>query len=36
VLLASTHTHAAPSTMAGTERLGWFVPEGYQQTLADG
>ncbi len=36
VLLASTHTHAAPSTMAGTERLGWFTPEGYGQTLAEG
>lgn len=36
VLTASTHTHAAPSTMAGTERLGWFVPEGYGQTLTDG
>lgn len=36
VLLSSTHTHAAPSTMAGTERLGWFVPEGYGRTLTDG
>ncbi|MDQ3107275.1 MAG: hypothetical protein M3Q68_05655 [Actinomycetota bacterium] len=36
VLLASTHTHAAPSTMAGTERLGWFVPEGYGATLTQG
>jgi hypothetical protein len=36
VLVSSTHTHAAPSTMAGTERLGWFVPEGYGQTLTDG
>jgi hypothetical protein len=36
VLLASTHTHAAPSTMAGTDALGWHVPEGYGQTLADG
>ena len=36
VLLSSTHTHAAPSTMAGTERLGWFVPEGYGDTLTRG
>jgi hypothetical protein len=36
VLLASTHTHAAPSTMAGTEALGWHVPEGYGETLASG
>ena len=36
VLLASTHTHAAPSTMAGTDALGWHVPEGYGQTLVDG
>lgn len=36
VLLASTHTHAAPSTMAGTEALGWHIPEGYGQTLTDG
>ena len=36
VLLASTHTHAAPSTMAGTDDLGWHVPEGYGQTVVDG
>src|SRR5687768_16022140 len=36
VLLASTHTHAAPSTMAGTDALGWHVPEGYGRTLVDG
>ncbi|HUP84439.1 MAG TPA: hypothetical protein VM143_02120 [Acidimicrobiales bacterium] len=36
VLLASTHTHAAPSTMAGTEALGWHVPEGYGDTLSQG
>jgi hypothetical protein len=36
VLLASTHTHAAPSTMAGTERLGWFVPEGFKETVVEG
>lgn len=36
VLLASTHTHAAPSTMAGTDALGWHVPEGYGQTVVDG
>ena len=36
VLLSSTHTHAAPSTMAGTDNLGWHVPEGYGQTVVDG
>jgi hypothetical protein len=36
VLLASTHTHAAPSTMAGTERLGWITPEGYGDTVTGG
>jgi hypothetical protein len=36
VLVAATHTHAAPSTMAGTDRLGWFIPEGYGETLAGG
>ena len=36
VLLASTHTHAAPSTMAGTDALGWHVPEGYGATVAGG
>ena len=36
VLLASTHTHAAPSTMAGTDALGWHVPEGYGQTVVGG
>jgi hypothetical protein len=36
VLVASTHTHAAPSTMAGTERLGWITPEGYGDTVAGG
>ena len=36
VLLASTHTHAAPSTMAGTDDLGWHVPEGYGKTVTDG
>ena len=36
VLLASTHTHSAPSTMAGTASLGWPTPDGYAQTLVDG
>lgn len=36
VLLSSTHTHAAPSTMAGTDGLGWHIPEGYGQTVVDG
>ena len=36
VLLSSTHTHAAPSTMAGTDALGWHVPEGYGDTVVAG
>jgi hypothetical protein len=36
VLLASTHTHAAPSSMAGTERLGWRVPEGFGELITAG
>ena len=36
VLVASTHTHAAPSAMAGTDALGWQVPEGFGATIANG
>ncbi|HVF32961.1 MAG TPA: hypothetical protein VM933_07990 [Acidimicrobiales bacterium] len=36
VLVASTHTHSAPSTMAGTDRLGWPVPEGFGAVVTSG
>lgn len=36
VLTASTHTHAGPSAIAGTEVLGWPTPDGYAQILVDG
>jgi hypothetical protein len=32
VLTACIHTHAGPSTMAGSEAFGWFTPEGYRET----
>jgi hypothetical protein len=34
VLTSSVHTHAGPSAMAGTEILGWHVPDGYGELLA--
>jgi len=36
VLVASTHTHHGPSAMAGTDALGWPVPEGYREVLRAG
>jgi hypothetical protein len=36
VLTASTHTHAGPSAIAGSEALGWPTPDGWLQTLVDG
>ena len=36
VLIASTHTHSAPSAMEGTAVLGWETPEGFGATIADG
>ena len=33
VLVACTHTHHGPSAMAGTEALGWPVPDGYGDFL---
>ncbi|HYF45876.1 MAG TPA: hypothetical protein VD926_06665 [Acidimicrobiales bacterium] len=35
VLTSCVHTHAAPSTMAGTEALGWPTPEGYAELLVE-
>jgi hypothetical protein len=35
VLTSSVHTHAGPSAMAGTEALGWHVPEGYGALLVE-
>ena len=36
VLLACTHTHQGPSTIAGSEAIGWPTPEGYADLLRDG
>jgi hypothetical protein len=35
VLTSCVHTHAGPSTMAGTEALGWPTPEGYGELLVE-
>lgn len=35
VLTSCVHTHAAPSAMAGTEALGWPVPEGFFALLVE-
>jgi hypothetical protein len=35
VLTACVHTHAGPSTMAFSERIGWRTPEGYKETLVE-
>jgi hypothetical protein len=35
VLTSCVHTHAGPSTMAGTEALGWITPDGYGALLVD-
>ena len=35
VLTSCVHTHAGPSTMAGTEALGWPTPEGYLDLLVE-
>jgi hypothetical protein len=35
VLTSCVHTHAAPSTMAGTEALGWPTPEGFAELLVE-
>jgi neutral ceramidase len=36
VLTACTHTHSGPSSIAGSEGLGWPVPDGYERILIDG
>jgi hypothetical protein len=35
VLTSCVHTHAGPSTIAGSEALGWTTPEGYRELLVD-
>jgi len=35
VLTSCVHTHAGPSTIAGSEALGWVTPEGYRETLVE-
>jgi hypothetical protein len=35
VLTSCVHTHAGPSTIGGSEALGWFTPEGYRETLVE-
>lgn len=35
VLTACIHTHAGPSTIAGSEALGWITPEGYLELLVE-
>jgi neutral ceramidase len=33
VLTSCTHTHAGPSTLTGTDAIGWPVPAGYRELL---
>jgi hypothetical protein len=35
VLTSCVHTHAGPSTIAGSEALGWVTPEGYRELLVE-
>jgi hypothetical protein len=35
VLTACIHTHAGPSTLEGSDRLGWVTPDGYRDTLVE-
>jgi neutral ceramidase len=35
VLTSCVHTHAGPSTMAGTEAIGWPTPEGFGDLLVE-
>jgi hypothetical protein len=35
VLTSCVHTHAGPSTIAGSEHLGWVTPEGYRELLIE-
>ncbi len=34
VVTQTIHTHSAPSTLTGTDLLGWVVPDGYRVPLA--
>jgi hypothetical protein len=34
VLPSCTHVHAGPSTLTGTDAIGWPVPDGYRERLA--
>lgn len=36
VLVSCTHTHSGPSTMAGSDALGWKIQQGYDAVLSDG
>jgi hypothetical protein len=35
VLTSCVHTHAGPSALEGTRRLGWITPEGYRELLVE-
>ncbi|MEY2404353.1 MAG: hypothetical protein QOD38_1904 [Acidimicrobiaceae bacterium] len=35
VLTSCVHTHAGPSTIEGSDPLGWVTPEGYRELLID-
>jgi len=35
VLTSCIHTHAGPSTLAGSDRLGWVTPDGYRELLVE-
>ena len=35
VLTSCVHTHAGPSTIAGSHRLGWITPDGYGELLVE-
>ena len=35
VLTACTHVHAGPSTLTGTDAIGWPVPTGYREQLVE-
>jgi hypothetical protein len=35
VLTACVHTHAGPSTIEGSEPLGWVTPDGYRELLVE-
>ena len=35
VLTSCIHTHAGPSTIAGSDLLGWVTPDGYREMLVE-